>query len=141
MEINERILRLAEFTVEVYGESLAPESRGQILQVINEFRKYYKNAPGDYWDLYDIVEGEDGIWLNMDDSSRSDREQEMWCLETCLLNCLIVLELDAHNQVYPEDLEMKSENIPNFVTFMEKNFNSVPNFSACLNYYNKHLCY
>lgn len=139
--LYERILKLAKFTVEVYKNDISAESLKLINHIIDEFQSYFETGSDDFCYLYDIVQGENGIWNYSIDSKLPEKEQEMWSLEAnCLLTCIIRIEMTAHGSD-SEDMEIVEENIPDYVSYMENNFKSSRDYSACVSYWGKRMCY
>ncbi len=136
-----RILQLAQSVVDVYRGALTPEDLERFEQVMAVFQKCQEPQGHDYGNLYDVIDGEDGIWVLGEDTTLPKPIQECWRLETCLLSCYIRLKFDDHNEVIPQDLEMQAEKIPDFIAFMETHFHSQQDFYRCFDFFSHTVCY
>lgn len=136
--LNERILKLARRTAETYKDDVGEESLKLITGVIYEFQSYFESGSKDYRYLYELVQGENGIWTYTVNPKLPEKEQEMWDLEAdCLLASIIKLEMLEHGDAEAEDIEVEERNIPPFVSYMEKNFKSSADYKKTIKFWNK----
>lgn len=143
MDIRTKMVMLARHISQVYKEYVEDERFYSIENVIKQFENYIDDQSDDWGKLYDIVQGDEGIWeySEFDDDLMSVKEQEMWGLEVCVLSCFIKLEISCMGDVSPQDMEMQEENIPLYIDYVEQNFQKVDGIKKCKEYWRKFICY
>ena len=77
--------------------------------------------------MYEAVLEDGGIWEYSEDvGDFSEKLRTMWVLETCILICSCWLGGQKKQNIVPEDMELRGENIPSFLDFLEGLPNSPP---------------
>ena len=92
--------------------------------------------------MYEAVLGDGGIWEYSEGAGDFSEElRTMWVLETCILICSCWLGCQKEQDVAPEDMELRGENIPSFLDFLEGLPDSPPDCARIWEYWSRNLCY
>lgn len=136
-----RLTRLARRIFARYQSQLEPEYARQLDEAIRVWEAYRQGA-GNWDDLYEAVLGEGGIWEYSEGAGTFSEElRTMWVLETCILICSCWLGCRKEQTVQPEDLELRGENIPAFLDFLETLPDGPPDRAQIWAYWNENLCW
>ncbi|MDE7325077.1 MAG: hypothetical protein K2N63_02185 [Lachnospiraceae bacterium] len=139
--IEARLTSLARRIFVQYQNQMGSEYAGQ-LDVAISICETYQQGMGNWQDLYEAVLGEGGIWEYSEGAGGFLGELEtMWVMETCILLCSCWLGCQREGGIEPEDMELRGENIPDFLKFLE-NLPDIPKDCAGIReYFNKNLCW
>ena len=124
-----------------YQSQLEPEYACQLDEAIHSCEAYQQGV-GNWGDIYEVVLGDGGVWEYSEGARDFSGELEsMWVLETCILMCICWLGCQKEKGVIPEDMELREENIPAFLDFVEGLQERLPDCVQIWEYWNKNLCW
>lgn len=92
-------------------------------------------------DMYNVVLGEDAIWEYGECDGFEKEITYMWRIETCILICNCWLGCNAEGDSEPQDMELRGENIPNFIEFLEAHIDEKDGFEMIFEFWNQEMCY
>jgi len=139
--IEVRLTSLARQIFAQYQSQLEPE---YVRQLDNAIRicEAYQQGVSNWGDMYEAVLSDGGIWEYSEGAGDFSEElRTMWVLETCILMCSCWLGCQKEQESTPEDMELRGENIPAFLDFLERLPDSPPDCARIWEYWNKNLCY
>ena len=136
-----RLLTIAQRIADMYMERINKEDYRQLCNAINVCNDYFVNKGNDWWVMYDVVLYDDGIWEFSMDSSFDDEIKDMWGLETIILTCNCYLGCVAEKQNEPQDMEIRGENIPEFVELLENIIKDSIDFERIFDFWAERMCY
>lgn len=139
--IELKLVKLAEKIADMYASKLEPERYEQLCNAITACKEYHLENKGDEFDLTMLVLGEDGIWVYADEPEYSEEIQNMWALETNILICNCYLACMEGSGYLPQDMEIRGENIPKLVEFLEANFCENLDYDKIFQFYWEEMCY
>ncbi len=139
IELN--LLKQVEQIAEMYKSDVTPEKHEELCSAIKACYEYVEDDKGDWWDLYEIVQGDDGLWNYEIDKSLSRYEQDMWGISVCILSCICLIGCIKEHDSVPQDLEIVEENIPRLVEFMENTYKSKEDSEKFNEFWRSEMCY
>lgn len=139
--IEVRLTRLARRIFAQYKSQLMPEYARQLDKAIG-ICEAYQQGEGSWSNMYVVILCDDGIWEYSEGLGDFSKElRTMWVMETCILMCSCWLGCQKEQDIEPEDMDIRGENIPAFLTFLEGLPDSLPNCAQIWEYWNKNLCW
>ncbi len=140
-ELEVRIIKLAQKIADMYIDDLDTEDYQVLCHAIHVCREYAENNIGDWGDLYEVVEGDGGLWEYTIIDDLPEKLEEMYIMVHCVLACMCYIACDKENTSQPEDLELRGENIPKFIEFAEKTFTKTNGYQECMDFWGENICY
>ena len=113
-----RIINLAQKITDMYIDDLDTEKYQEVCHAIHVCREYVENHVGDWGDLYEVVEGDGGLWEYVVMDDLPEKLEEMYVMVHCVLACMCYIACEKENTSQPEDLELCGENIPEFLSLI-----------------------
>ena len=139
--IEARLTNLARRIFAQYQSQLEPEHVHQLDEAIR-ICETYQQGVGDWGEMYEVVLGDGGIWEYSEGvGDFSEELRTMWVLETCILICSCWLGCQREQDSIPEDMELRGENIPFFLDFLEGLPDGTPDCDQIWEYWSRNLCY
>ena len=139
--IEVRLTSLARQILEQYQSQLESEYACQLDEAIGVCEKYQQGV-GNWWDMYEVVLGDGGIWEYSEGAGDFSGELEtMWVMETNILICSCWLGCQKEQDSIPEDMDLRGENIPSSLDYLEGLQDSPPDCVQIWEYWNKNLCW
>jgi len=136
-----RLTSLARQIFSQYQSQLKPEYVRQLDSAIR-ICEAYQQGVGNWDDMYEAVLSDGGIWEYSEGAGNFSEElRTMWVLETCILMCSCWLGCQKEQESIPEDMELRGENIPAFLDFLEGLPDSPPDCARIWEYWSNNLCY
>ena len=136
-----RIIELAQRIADMYIDDLDAEKYQELCHAIHVCREYAENNIGNWGDLYEVVEGDGGIWEYAALQDMPEKLAEMYTIENCVLSCMCYIACRKDGECTPEDMELREENIPGFIEFVEKNFYKNSGYRECTDFWGDKVCY
>ncbi len=139
--IELRLVHLAQQVADMYKNKIPTEQFEQLYDAIKICRDYHIEGKNHWGNMYEVVLGEDGIW---EYELYEDIEKDiayMWGLEVRILMCNCWLGCTREHDGEPQNMEMRGENIPEFVELLEKNVAEEINYIEIFESFNSILCY
>lgn len=123
-----------------FRESIDAKRFEQLSDVIELCRNYAQCAVDSWDELYEAVLGDGCIreFSELYDSFSRD-EQIFWRLDLWMCVCCIACE--SEQSCYPQYMEMRSENNPLFVDYLDKSFQKQADCADCIKFFYANLCY
>ena len=140
-ELEVRIINLAQKITDMYIDDLDTEKYQEVCHAIHVCREYVENHVGDWGDLYEVVEGDGGLWEYVVMDDLPEKLEEMYVMVHCVLACMCYIACEKENTSQPEDLELCGENIPEFIELAEKVFSKTDGYQKCMNFWGNNICY
>lgn len=140
-ELEVRIIKLAQKIADMYIDDLDTEDYQVLCHAIHVCREYVENNIGDWGDLYEVVEGDGGLWEYTIIDDLPEKLEEMYIMVHCVLACMCYIACDKENTSQPEDLELRGENIPKLIEFAEKTFTKTNGYQECMDFWGENICY
>ena len=136
-----RLITQASRMAEVFREIIDAGRFGRLSDVIELCRNYAQCAVDGWDELYEAVLGDGGIWEFGELYDNFSRDERLfWRLETCILMCVCRIACESEQDYCPQDMEMRSENIPLFAEHLEKSFHGQADSADCIEFFNANLC-
>ena len=137
--IELRLIKLAQKVTERYKQKLESERYNELYNAIEVCREYHVKKQEDWWVMYDVVNGDGGIWESID--CFDDEINDMWVLVLDILSCNCYLGCEAEKQSTPQDLELQGENIPEFVELLEGMIDKEIDYDTVFRFWGEKMCY
>lgn len=141
--IELRLVNLAQKVADMYCDRIPREQYEQLCSAINVCKAYHTENQDDWGVMYDVVQGEDGIWNYACYKNIEEEISDMWALVTDILTCNCWLACVEKREPLPQDMEIEGENIPGFVELLESSIgdNDKIDYDTIFQYWGKNLCY
>lgn len=136
-----QLTKLAQKVADMYQHRISNEQYQQLCNAINVCNEYHINKQGNWYDMYDVVLYDDGIWIYADCPDFEEEIQDMWALETDILICNCYLGCIEENYSIQQDMEIQGENIPEFVNFLENMIAEKIDYENIFSFWAEKMCY
>ena len=136
-----QLTNLAQKVADMYQDRISQEHYQQLCNAINVCKEYHIKGQGDWWDMYDVVLYDDGIWEFADYPDFEEEIKDMWALETDILICNCYLGCVAEHHSTPQDMELQEENIPEFVDLLENAIQEKIDYEMIFDFWKEKMCY
>ena len=136
-----RLISIAQKIADMYIGRISKEDYEQLCNAIRVCKDYYVNKGDDWWVMYDVVLYDDGIWEFSMDSSFEDEIRDMWGLQTVILTCNCYLGCLSEKQSEPQDMEIRGDNIPEFVDLLENIIKDGIDYEKIFEFWAEKMCY
>ena len=139
--IEARLTSLARQIFALYQNQLETKYAHQLDEAIHVC-EIYQQGVGNWGDMYEVILWDGGIWEYGEGAGDFSEElRTMWILETCILSCSCWLGCRKEQDSTPEDMELRGENIPAFLDFLEGLPDIPLNYDQIWEYWGRNLCY
>ena len=141
--IELKLIELAQKIADRYKNNIEVKYYEQLCNTITICQKCNINNNGSWIDIYKAVMNDNGIWeyAEWDCYYFTEEIRNMWALVTDILICNCYLICIKQQNVVPEDIEIQSKNIPEFVKLLEKSITEKINYKYIFEFWNKKMCY